>query len=43
MNGPFCIEGVYDEEANFHTFEFSASIVAGTNIFITGSPNTELI
>ena len=43
MNGPFCIEGVYDEEANFHTFEFSARIVAGTNIFITGSPYTALI
>ena len=38
MNGPFCIEGVYDDEAHFHTFEFSARIVAGTNIFITGSP-----
>ncbi len=43
MNGPFCIEGVYDAEANFHTFEFSARIVAGTNIFITGSPYTALI
>ncbi len=43
MNGPFCIEGVYDEEAHFHTFEFSARIVAGTNIFITGSPYTALI
>ena len=43
MNGPFCIEGVYDEEAQFHTFEFSARIVAGTNIFITGSPYTALI
>ena len=43
MNGPFCIEGVYDEEAHFHTFEFSARIVAGTNIFISGSPYTALI
>jgi len=43
MNGPFCIEGVYDDEAHFHTFEFSARIVAGTNIFITGSPYTALI
>ena len=43
MNGPFCIEGVYDEEAHFHTFEFSARIVAGTNIFITGSPYTTLM
>ena len=43
MNGPFCIEGVYDDEAHFQTFEFSARIVAGTNIFITGSPYTALI
>ena len=43
MNGPFCIEGVYDEEAHFHTFEFSARIVAGTNIFMNGSPYTTLI
>ena len=43
MNGPFCIEGVYDDDAHFHTFEFSARIVAGTNIFITGSPYTALI
>ena len=43
MNGPFCIEGVYDEDTHFHTFEFSARIVAGTNIFMTGSPYTTLI
>ena len=43
MNGPFCIEGVYDKEANFYTFEFSARIVAGTNIFMEGSPYTTLI
>jgi len=38
MNGPFCIEGVYDENANFKTFEFSARIVAGTNLYTDGSP-----
>ena len=43
MNGPFCIEGVYDENGHFHAFEFSARIVAGTNIFMTGSPYTTLI
>tara|TARA_B100000809_G_scaffold220143_1_gene227731 strand:- start:239 stop:925 length:687 start_codon:yes stop_codon:yes gene_type:complete len=42
MNGPFCIEGVYDENANFHTFEFSARIVAGTNLYVSGSPYTAL-
>ena len=43
MNGPFCIEGVYDENAKFKTFEFSARIVAGTNIFMNGSPYSALI
>ena len=43
MNGPFCIEGVYDADANFKTFEFSARIVAGTNIFMEGSPYTSLL
>lgn len=42
MNGPFCIEGVYDQNGKFKTFEFSARIVAGTNIFMTGSPYTAL-
>jgi len=43
MNGPFCIEGVYDENAHFSAFEFSARIVAGTNIFMNGSSYTTLI
>lgn len=43
MNGPFCIEGVYDEGANFHAFEFSARIVAGTNIYMNGSPYSGLL
>ncbi|MCH7968721.1 MAG: formate--phosphoribosylaminoimidazolecarboxamide ligase [Thaumarchaeota archaeon] len=43
MNGPFCIEGVYDKNAKFKTFEFSARIVAGTNIFMEGSPYSVLI
>lgn len=43
MNGPFCIEGVYDENAIFKTFEFSARIVAGTNMYMEGSPYTTLI
>lgn len=41
--GPFCIEGAYDGEGNFYVFEFSARIVAGTNIYIYGSPYTWLI
>ena len=40
MNGPFCIEGVYDQDAQFKVFEFSARIVAGTNMYANGSPYT---
>lgn len=36
--GPFCIEGVYKEDGTFVSFEFSARIVAGTNLFVNGSP-----
>jgi len=43
MNGPFCIEGVYDENAKFTSFEFSARIVAGTNIYMDGSPYYALL
>jgi len=43
MNGPFCIEGVYDEDAKFTSFEFSARIVAGTNIYMDGSPYSTLL
>jgi len=34
---------VYDADANFKTFEFSVRIVAGTNIFMEGSPYTSLL
>ncbi len=43
MNGPFCIEGVYDANAKFTSFEFSARIVAGTNIYMDGSPYYTLL
>ena len=43
MNGPFCIEGVYNSEARFTSFEFSARIVAGTNIYMDGSPYYTLL
>ena len=43
MNGPFCIEGVYDADTKFHTFEFSARIVAGTNMYMEGSPYSTLL
>lgn len=43
MTGPFCLEGVYDREGKFTTFEFSARIVAGTNLYVEGSPYSDLI
>jgi 5-formaminoimidazole-4-carboxamide-1-(beta)-D-ribofuranosyl 5'-monophosphate synthetase len=43
MNGPFCLEGVYDKEGVFTTFEFSARIVAGTNLYMSGSPYSDLL
>lgn len=43
MPGPFCLEGMYDSEGKFTTFEFSARIVAGTNLYIDGSPYSGLL
>ena len=43
MTGPFCIEGVYDGDGTFTAFEFSARIVAGTNIYMDGSPYYTLL
>ncbi len=43
MLGPFCIEGVYDEDGEFVAFEFSARIVAGTNLYVQGSPYSALL
>lgn len=43
MNGPFCLEGVYDEDGKFTSFEFSARIVAGTNMYVDGSPYSTFI
>lgn len=43
MNGPFCLEGVYDKDGNFVTFEFSARIVAGTNLYLSGSTYSDLV
>jgi len=43
MPGPFCLEGVYDAEGQFTTFEFSARIVAGTNLYVDGSPYSGLL
>ncbi len=41
--GPFCLETVVTEELTFKVFEISARIVAGTNIYVSGSPYADLI
>lgn len=43
INGPFCIETVLTDHLEFVAFEISARIVAGTNIYIQGSPYSQLI
>jgi 5-formaminoimidazole-4-carboxamide-1-(beta)-D-ribofuranosyl 5'-monophosphate synthetase len=43
MIGPFCLEGIMTEELEFKVFEISTRIVAGTNLFISGSPYSDLI
>jgi 5-formaminoimidazole-4-carboxamide-1-(beta)-D-ribofuranosyl 5'-monophosphate synthetase len=43
MIGPFCLEMICDEEGRLYTFEFSGRIVAGTNLFIGGSPYSDLL
>lgn len=40
--GPFCLEGVYTSDAKFISFEFSARIVAGTNLYVNGSQYSNL-
>ncbi|HEX7275173.1 MAG TPA: formate--phosphoribosylaminoimidazolecarboxamide ligase, partial [Nitrososphaeraceae archaeon] len=41
--GPFCLEGVYNKDAKFISFEFSARIVAGTNLYVSGSPYSDFL
>ncbi|MFA5108336.1 MAG: formate--phosphoribosylaminoimidazolecarboxamide ligase [Candidatus Micrarchaeia archaeon] len=36
--GPFCLELICDENLQFYAFEISARIVAGTNLYPSGSP-----
>ena len=43
MVGPFCVEGIMTEELEFKVFEISTRIVAGTNLFISGSPYSDLL
>jgi len=43
MVGPFCVEGIMTEDLEFKVFEISTRIVAGTNLFISGSPYSDLM
>lgn len=36
--GPFCLETIVTPDLQFYVFEISARIVAGTNLFTSGSP-----
>jgi 5-formaminoimidazole-4-carboxamide-1-(beta)-D-ribofuranosyl 5'-monophosphate synthetase len=43
MVGPFCVEGIMTENLEFKVFEISTRIVAGTNLFISGSSYSDLV
>lgn len=42
MIGPFCLETIVTDQLEFKVFEISTRIVAGTNLFIAGSPYSDL-
>jgi 5-formaminoimidazole-4-carboxamide-1-(beta)-D-ribofuranosyl 5'-monophosphate synthetase len=42
MIGPFCLETIVTDQLEFKVFEISSRIVAGTNLFIAGSPYSDL-
>jgi len=41
--GPFCLEAVFDDNAEMYVFEISARIVAGTNVGIPTSPYSYIL
>jgi len=43
MVGPFCLETVFDDNAEMFVFEISARIVAGTNVGIPASPYSYIL
>ncbi len=43
MIGPFCLETVFTDKLEIKVFEISARIVAGTNIYTSGSPYADLV
>ncbi|HJH31745.1 MAG TPA: formate--phosphoribosylaminoimidazolecarboxamide ligase [Methanosarcinaceae archaeon] len=43
MIGPFCLETVFTDKLEIKVFEISARIVAGTNLYPSGSPYSDLL
>ena len=43
MIGPFCLETIVSDQLKFKVFEISTRIVAGTNLFISGSPYADMV
>lgn len=43
MIGAFCIEAVLTDSLEIKVFELSARIVAGTNLYVSGSPYSDLM
>jgi 5-formaminoimidazole-4-carboxamide-1-(beta)-D-ribofuranosyl 5'-monophosphate synthetase len=43
LYGPFCLETIVTPEQNFFVIEVSCRIVAGTNLFMDGSPYSTLL
>lgn len=43
LYGPFCLETIVTPNQQFYCIEISCRIVAGTNLFISGSPYTDLL
>ncbi len=43
MVGPFCVEGIVTEGLEFKVFEISTRIVAGTNLFPSGSSYSDFV
>jgi len=42
LYGPFCLETIVTADQQFYCIEISCRIVAGTNLYILGSPYTDL-
>lgn len=43
MIGPFCLETIVQDDLKFKVFEISTRIVAGTNLFISGSAYSDMV